>query len=360
MHNIFKIVTFIIFISAYCVVDNSINKCTEFVYEWPLTLDRSRIYHPIYHHDLLSNQLNTESEVKGSSIKYRFSTNSLGFKDLLPRDIPLVSSKKRVLVIGDSFAEGYGLPYEDTFMFDLNIAGEPVNTEFLNASVATYSLSIMYYKLKELLEVKGLKFNEVLLFEDISDLQDERIVYSDNGDHVSSYYTQTFLFIDAINFFKKYLPTTQYIFNKIYPFTIGPQNEDSAYLQRERSDWTFDEDVWNKTARDQVPKLTMKMNRIKLLLDKYSIKMTVVVYPWKQQILKKDLHSKQVSIWKNWCEKNNINFINLFPEFIEINSDPLSSINSWFFVNDSHWNKKGHFKVGRALIRQIFKEKTTK
>ena len=45
--------------------------------------------------------------------KYKIFTNNLGFKDKSNREIEF---KKKILFIGDSFTEGVGIKYEDTFL----------------------------------------------------------------------------------------------------------------------------------------------------------------------------------------------------------------------------------------------------
>ena len=85
---------------------------------------------------------------------------------------------RRILLIGDSFAEGIGLPYERTFAGLLNAAGQSRRdkVEFLDAGVASYSPSIYYKKVKYLLD-RGLKFDEVVLLSDSSDVEDEATSY---------------------------------------------------------------------------------------------------------------------------------------------------------------------------------------
>jgi hypothetical protein len=105
-------------------------------------------------------------------------TNSLGFKDGSVRDVPLQTTGRRILLIGDSFTEGIGMPFEDSFAGLLDHAGKerPEKIKFLNADVASYSPSIYYKKIKYLLE-KGLRFDEVVLFSDTSDVTDEATTY---------------------------------------------------------------------------------------------------------------------------------------------------------------------------------------
>jgi hypothetical protein len=145
---------------------------TRFVYE----KDRSaRMAHDDYHHGLLPNFEGYETWGRSREKIY---TNSLGFKDAKVRDVPAVGSTRRVLLIGDSFTEGVGLKFEDTFAGMLYLAGQQrkEKIEFLNAGTVSYSPSIYYRRIKYLLDA-GLKFDEVIVFSDLSDVQDEAIAY---------------------------------------------------------------------------------------------------------------------------------------------------------------------------------------
>ena len=75
-----------------------------------------------------------------------------------------------IAFIGDSFTEGVGVNYEETFVGritsqfnDLNIA---------NLGVVSYSPSIYFTKLKYLLD-NGYKFKRVIIYFDISDIYDD-------------------------------------------------------------------------------------------------------------------------------------------------------------------------------------------
>ncbi len=72
---------------------------------------------------------------------YRVRTNSLRFKDASVRDSPLSTPNRRILLLGDSFTEGLGLPFEQTFAGLLYEAGRtlPQPIETLNAGVTSYS-----------------------------------------------------------------------------------------------------------------------------------------------------------------------------------------------------------------------------
>src|SRR6201988_2245753 len=135
----------------------------------------SRIAHAVYDHGFVAK---FEGHEAWGNLRYPVITNSLGFKDASTRDVPLKSSSRRVLVMGDSFAEGVGMSFEDSFAGLLQRAGQERSdkVEFLNAGVVSYSPSIYYKKIKYLLDA-GLQVDEVVVFSDTSDVADEATSY---------------------------------------------------------------------------------------------------------------------------------------------------------------------------------------
>jgi hypothetical protein len=135
----------------------------------------ARVADPIFDHGLVPNF--DGYDVWGEA-RYRFFTNSLGFKDGAVREVPLKASSRRILLMGDSFAEAIGIPYESTFFGLLNRDGQAreQKVEFLDGGVASYSPSIYYKKVKYLLD-RGLQFDEVVLLSDSSDVEDEATSY---------------------------------------------------------------------------------------------------------------------------------------------------------------------------------------
>jgi hypothetical protein len=136
-----------------------------------------RIRDPAYTHTLKPNFAGCDSW-KGRP--YPVFTNSLGFRDASVRDVPLAAGRKRILFIGDSATEGIGVAYEETFVG--LIARAFPEADVLNAAVESYSPSTYYEKLKYYIDA-GLKFDEAIVYIDISDMQDEasRYHYDENG-----------------------------------------------------------------------------------------------------------------------------------------------------------------------------------
>jgi len=143
----------------------------------PRDYNTFRCSHPYYHHDFYPNM---EAITKWGNQEYMVYTNSLGFRDSHIRDVPLKSDKKRILFMGDSYIEGLGVNWDESVagLLDSMFEENHMNTEILNAAAVSYSPLLYYLKTKYLIEKTGLSFDELYVFIDISDIQDE-IFYKD-------------------------------------------------------------------------------------------------------------------------------------------------------------------------------------
>ncbi len=133
-----------------------------------------------YHHDLLPNI--DVIEPWGFSLSKNLITNSIGFRDFSNREVKKISSKKRLLLIGDSAIEGAGYDYEHTLggLLQNNYKG---TFEVLNSAVGSYSPSIYFKKIKFFIN-EGYKFDEAIIFLDPSDVIDELFIKWDNNENI--------------------------------------------------------------------------------------------------------------------------------------------------------------------------------
>jgi len=342
------------------------------------------IPHKVFHHHGLPN----ESAIQGGGIhpSAKIYTNSLGFKDFTNREIDL-KNKNRIVFIGDSFTEGVLLEFKFTvpgLAYDY-FANKGI--EVLNAAVSSYSPSIYYNKIKFFIE-QGLEFSHLVVFIDISDVEDEAIYYETEEEtlYVKSAYkkeavlTKKIILKDEI---KKFLKDNFLISYKLIIFiygkfidifygrpvvVIGVENyflppstttyefiEEIVSKKYKRDKWTIDVDIREKYNLG-IQRSTKYMTLLKDLLDKNNIKLTIVVYPWFTQIYHQDLNSIQVKIWKEFSEKNNNQFINLFPAFINEENKNLNiyeRILLDFIPYDFHWNQNGSKKVFENFIKNF-------
>jgi hypothetical protein len=130
-----------------------------------------RIADPVYDHGF--RPLASVDEERWGPWASSYRINSLGFRDRVVRDVPLRSDRHRVVFIGDSFTEGMGFPYEETFVGLVDAALAPQGIETLNAGVASYCPTIYDRKIRHFLDTVGLRFDELVVFVDSGDIQDE-------------------------------------------------------------------------------------------------------------------------------------------------------------------------------------------
>ena len=332
-----------------------------------------RVSHYYFHHGILPLQ---KVVTEWAGIKYIFTSNSLGFRDSEKRYVEKQFPKKRVLFLGDSHTEGVGVNFEDTFTGKLiELLNDSV--EILNAAAVSYSPIIHFLKAKYLLEVEKLKVDEIFVFIDISDLQNE-IVYksfhppdfaifheimndlknfflrnsfiSQSAKNIHQH-AETKRFIEKSEIFDQYSKNEEFgSALKLYAGFFEGFNDNTLLSNPSFhgiSDWIYNPDL--RELADKGLHLGQEnITKLKELCDKYSIKLTISVHPWQQQVNLGDIEDYYVISWKNFAIKNNISFINLYPTFIY---HPLGT--TFYIPQDNHWNEKGHLLVATELMKYI-------
>lgn len=302
-----------------------------------------RTFHPYYHHGLKENKHSTENWTHTK--KYEMFTNSLGLRDESCRIVKLQTDKQtdRIVFIGDSFTEGVGVPYNKTFVGIVDNTLKVDNTEVFNAGVISYSAMTYYLKIRYLIENIGLKFNELYVFYDLSDPYNdyfhekiEQFVPHDKEPAISSFKRKLLSFIGQHSYI-------MHSYNIIYPYV--------KYRKYEKGFpwWTLKEDVYNDWARQGLGISAVYIQKLVDLCKKNNIKVTIAVYPWTNLIEAQDLHSKLVLFWEDFTNRNNIAFLNYFPDFI--NETPSAQIvDKYFQPGDVHWNEEGHRLIAKKII----------
>jgi hypothetical protein len=303
---------------------------------------------------------------------YDVRTNNLGFKDARVREVPLRSPTRRVLLIGDSFAEGIGLPFEQTFAGMLYRAGldGADKVEFLNAGAASYSPVIYYRKVKYLLE-QGLTFDEVVVFPDLSDIADEATSYFCIDEHpeyrAHCNAATAPKFADAgrrKNFLQRH-------------FTVIDASIALARVKLEAlraghdSARTLDTMINNPAARWPVPgtdvgplfaplgldggiaRAQSNMAALADLLASRNIALSVVVYPWAAQLALDDRDSRAIAIWRDFCKGRCKDFIDTFPAFFEQKDAHADWYDKLFLTGDFHYSANGNRVLYRALAPHL-------
>lgn len=203
--------------------------------------DPFRIQNARYHHALRANY---EGPAYWGPFTYWVCTNTSAMKSAC-RDKNLDEKNFDVAFIGDSFTEGVGVTYEDSFVG--MVAKAHPELKIANLGVVSYAPTIYLRKLEDYLN-RGYTFKKVIIFVDISDIMDEALYFEDPAGNVklTSEVIQpgTLAFIKRN--FKKALPLTyeafyytkvgwQYLFPETEPTqSVVAVSEDISKLSNSR------------------------------------------------------------------------------------------------------------------------------
>lgn len=318
-----------------------------------------RIRSPFYHHDLAP--YTAMDNATFGTRTYRIRTNSLGFKDNSTRTVPLTSDRHRLLFIGDSMTEGIGVEYPSTFVGRIDKTLSAENIEVLNAAAASYCPIIYWTKLKYLLETRGLKVDEVMVFIDESDDWDDlsygidakgavvsQIAEEDRKGILGAFANNRRPLLDAVrDFVRDRTILTASVVRLIWS-RGGFQRTETIDL---KGAWTYDPQVFEAFGRRGLERMKENMEHLRVLLEAHHVRLLVGVYPWPLQIQHNDLMSVQVEFWQKWCNEHQIPFLNLFPAFVKQNPEEKEKILAEdFLVSDNHWNEHGHEVVARNFL----------
>lgn len=311
-----------------------------------------RTDHRYYHHGLKPYQ---DQMTKWGSFgsPYPVKTNSLGMLDASTREVSLKKQGKRIVIMGDSFVEGVGYAYEKTIPGIIAQKLAPKGIEVLDAGTVSYSPKLYYLRTKYLLE-QGLTFDELYLFIDIGDIQDE-ILYAyfvpaaDTGslfsERVALFYYQHSWFFRALR-------------DRFSYRQENPRHDSSDYWggflehYRVRPRWTHDEKEFERWGKEGLTSALEYTDKLLKLLKEHGITLHLSVHPWREQLVWEDGTNRQQSAWGIFCAERDIDFIDFFPLFQ--GEEPVEEVIKKYFIDkDIHWNDAGMRLIAEELLKHI-------
>jgi hypothetical protein len=322
----------------------------------------ARIADPVYDHGFAAN---FDGYDLWGALRYQLITNSFGFKDGSVREVLLKPTSRRILLIGDSFTEGIGLNFEDTFAGMLANAGQQRSDkiEFLNAGVASYSPIIYYKKIKYLLE-RGLQFDEVVVFSDTSDVNDEATSYFCIDDdpkyrtHCSSIEgsQQTAPAPLKTEFLRDHFAVTNRIRIYVKRYIQSRLGNRRRVINTDHTmiGWVFKgidiaKEVQPLGVDGGIARSLQNMGALSDMLATRNIPLTIVVYPWAPQLAQGDRDSRQVSLWRDFCRGRCKAFVDVYPAFFAETESDKDWFEHLYIIGDVHYSAAGN----RFLFRQI-------
>lgn len=315
--------------------------------------------HPYYHHGLRANQ---HRRTHWGGLRYSMITNSLGFRDSQIRDIPLESDARRVVLIGDSMIEGLGVRYEDTVAGQLGQRWAGLNVEVFNAGVVSFSPHLYYLRTRHLIEEVGLQFTQLIVFIDISDIQDETFYEAFQPSRADrplvDWWRGHSLMYQVVALYAAPETRTNNQFRTDAEVNVWMEATDAYQGGSDpeigRWKWTLDQTIYEQWGKKGLRLARKHMTALSSLCRERNIELTVVVYPSPVQIYANDADSRQVRFWQEFCDQADVTLINLFPTFIDPSyAGPGEVYQRFYHHNDTHWNPAGHRLVADKIDQAI-------
>jgi hypothetical protein len=314
--------------------------------------------HDVYHHDLKKNF----SEVQSwGNLTYKVCTNSFGFKSSCDN---IINKKDYDIVfIGDSFTEGVGVDYEDTFVGLFSDSYPELRVA--NMGVSSYSPSIYRSKIQYYLEKEKMTFNHVFVFIDISDIQDEafyveRLIDNKVVNQAQSQSTQT-TFVQIKKYISDKTPVFHLLLSKLYHLNDKETKVDREIKNKDiRSEWTFNpqsEGYGNKGVQFGIDTAILHMEELYKLLKERNIKLSIGIYPWPSQLKYDVVNNKQAKIWRDFCKGKCSYFINTMPSFFKYlqSNGEVKTYQDLYIYGDVHFNKNGHRIIFEEIEKNFLK-----
>jgi len=326
-----------------------------------------RVAHPIYDHSLRPN---TSWMDRYGIYEAPYYSNSLGFRDGRIREVAMDSGRPRVVLIGDSFTDGVGIPWEETFAGYLEKSLGQDGIEVLNAGCNSYTPILARIKLRHWIADRSLRADRVVLFLDLSDVKDE-LFYEEDGQgrarlipygpfaSASGWGTRV---EEWSEFSEKFMEPNFVLLGaisrnlKLWARRMTRKELGSRGLFTNQSpprwilEWEEYEGPEKPVIESGIRKLKENIGALAVFLKSRGIPLTLVVYPYPFHVVEGKPDRAIQKIWSGWCAENGVDFIDLFPEFVGIGAGTKTA-QRYYLEGDCHWNAAGHIRVAEALLK---------
>ena len=365
--KIFCIIIFVFllldFIFSITIIKETINKdCIKYI---RYSINKE----DFYSYDLKKNC--RAFETKRTVKTYDVFTDQNGYR-VASRNNKKDKAKNSVVFLGDSFAYGLGLNYEQTVVGVLEKKVKRYN--FFNLSVPSYSPIIQKYKLEKFLKFNK-KTNKIFYLMDLTDVLDEsnRWVKMKNFDYPVIVDETTHKTIKSdFNLKKNFKMTRLFIYNLNKFFrdirkTINRKKFEERDKKVGFTKWgnfthtsyeDLDKNIWVKN--DFNVGINNLKNNVKLISNiakKINSEFYIVIYPWPETLE----HGEKYFSWQKFgadlclfsdCTK----LINAFPKFNKIKKQFPYWKKEIYILEDIHFNENGHRLLTEIIYRNAFEQ----
>ena len=315
--NLTLIIVFFFIILSVDFIYTNINKLLyPFNYEDP----KSKIYKN-FKPNLKETYI---SPITGKTL---FCTDNNGFRS----DCSNLNEKKfDYLIIGNIFAEGSELNFQDTFVGQII---KKSDLKFANLGNRSLNIVGINKKIKDIIKNDYVEFKEVIL------LIGPRIFYNSSSlDNLDKKKNNQFSF-------KKFVMSNFYFFNNFYNWFLF--NFDRTKL------WAYSKSNHYASNIKIEDSFVKNLNNIYLDLKKNKKKLSIVIYPYPYHFLYEDFDKRFIFFLEDFCENKCHSYINTYPVF----NSKIEKGNIWDFIDKIYLPYSVHYsKLGSQIIADTIRK----
>ncbi len=305
---------------------------------------RPGVYRPAdHHHDLVPNR---ELTRVWGRVRYPWRTDGFGFRTGTCAPGAPEAGWEAIFVVGDSFTEALGSSYEQSFVGLMACDAAKQGKAVYNLGVASYSPAIYHRKIRAAARLLGIKPAEIFIFLDLSDIDDDANIYRD-GDggatSVTGWAGWTIPWDEVGLFFVNNLA----VVHLVHDLAVASSFNRKMSFGRARARWTFDPVLLESWGRRGLEVAGGNLDKVVALCRDWKCRVTLVVYPWPDNVAAGDRDSLQVRHWHAWAAARGVRFVDGFAPFFREPADV--AIGKYYIAGDVHFTEAGN----RLLYEEV-------
>ena len=305
------------------------------------------VYTPTrYHHDLIPNRESTR--VWGNAI-YPWKTDQYGFRTGTCAPGEADRSREAIFAIGDSFTEALGSSYEDSFVGLMACDAAKQNKAVWNLGVASYSPAIYHHKIRAAAQRLDVRPSEIFVFLDLSDIDDDANVYRSaaDGTVTTTYPQKPMSTFDLGQFLLNNFTSFRFLYDLYLMSSFSHWNSVGYHRAR----WTIDAKLLDKWGRRGLATAAGNLDKVVALCREWNCRVSLVVYPWPDNVAAHDKDSVQVTFWRDWAKRNDVRFIDGFAPFFR---EPAETVmHKYYIAGDVHFTPAGNALLYQEVRKAI-------
>jgi len=321
---------------------------------WKITRTEAwvRVGDPELHHAF--RPMSEQTEQYGP-IRSRIHINSLGGKDDSCRQVPRVASGPRMVIFGDSFAEGWSLPFSETIPGHLRRQLAPEGVDVVGLGLVSYSPSLIRRWMAKLWR-DGVRWELALVLIDPGDSRDE-LRYREFLEHGKNLFRNDRPLFLRLRWYEYSL--SYQAFRHIRELVQPREDPGTDFEQAVRGNpegmaW-LDDPSAHPWFREGLERSAREVRVMKQMAEEGGFRLLLLIYPWPKMMAEGKLTNDYTRFWSEFAREEEMPLLDLSPLFVQPGRSPEAIYRENFIPGDFHWNARGCERIAEFLLPHIQK-----